>query len=283
MYGKHFASMYSGSMVGAGLNVFAVWGYVVANTTKSRVELNPRLLAAILGCEEEEVTAAIDYLMRPDPQSRLKDHSGKRLIREGQYQYFVPAYETYHNIRNEDERREYNRLKQRESRAKRCPVKENVNDSQTMSAHKEAEADTEKEKTPPLSPPKGGKSGKVDLNDVRLLKLAAMIQAEWNEMAETWREFKIPGIKKFSDKRLKTLAERMKDPFWMKNAKAAMWKIIRVPYLRGDKGDWRANIDFLLTQDGVLKVMEGKYGPESDPENRLVVDENGNIPGHGLV
>ena len=30
MYGKHFASMYEGSLYGSGAVVFAVWGYVIA-------------------------------------------------------------------------------------------------------------------------------------------------------------------------------------------------------------------------------------------------------------
>ena len=37
-FGKHFVSMYEGSMFGAGLNVFAVWGYVIAHVQQERVE-----------------------------------------------------------------------------------------------------------------------------------------------------------------------------------------------------------------------------------------------------
>ena len=138
MYGKHFSSTYTGSMIGAGLNVFAVWGYVIANTIKSRVELNPRLLAMILGCKEEEIINAIAFLEKPDPKSRSKKNDGRRLIREGEYQYFIPTHEIYRSILNEDERREYNRLKQAEHRAKikkeeAARVKESVNDKQDMS------------------------------------------------------------------------------------------------------------------------------------------------------
>jgi hypothetical protein len=118
VYGKHFSSMYSGSMVGAGLNVFAVWGYVIANAVDSRVELNPKLLAMILGCKEKEIITAIEYLTAPDPNSRSKDHEGRRLLPDGQFQYTVPTHETYRRILNEDERREYNRRKQAEHRAK---------------------------------------------------------------------------------------------------------------------------------------------------------------------
>lgn len=149
MYGKHFASTYTGSMVGAGINVFGVWGYVIANTVKSYVELNPKLLAMILGCSEAEITQAIDYLTAPDPRSRNKSHEGRRLIREGEFLYLVPTYESYRSILNQDERREYNRVKQAESRARRTDpsrnVKEHVNDLSAVSAHTDTEVDTEVE------------------------------------------------------------------------------------------------------------------------------------------
>ena len=120
MYGKHFESMYDGSMYGAGIAVFAVWGYVIAHTRRSRVELNPRKLSDTLGGTQEEIVAAIEFLMAPDPNSRHKEREGRRLIKEGEFQYFVPAWEDYQTIRNEDGRREYNRLAQQRSRQKKA-------------------------------------------------------------------------------------------------------------------------------------------------------------------
>lgn len=142
MYGKHFASAYSGSLVGSGLNVFAVWGYIIAHTHKSRVEINPVILAAVLGCTVEDVESAIKYLCEPDKRSRNKDHDGKRLIKEGEFQYFVTGHETYRNILNQDERRTYNREKQRECRKKKS-VKDDVIDKSALSAHTEADTDTD--------------------------------------------------------------------------------------------------------------------------------------------
>lgn len=118
MYGKHFESMYEGSMYGAGVPVFAVWGYVIAHARKARVELNPRKLADTLGGDVSEIETAIEFLMKPDPNSRHKEHEGSRLIKEGEFQYFLPSWETYQAIRSADDRREYNRLKQQERRQK---------------------------------------------------------------------------------------------------------------------------------------------------------------------
>jgi hypothetical protein len=122
MYGKLFTSTYTGSLFGAGPNVFAVWTYAVAHMVKGRVELNPLLLATTLGTDVKSIEDALDYLQRPDPNSRSKECEGRRLIKEGQFQYFCPTHIRYHGIRNADERREYFRHKKAESRAdsRRC-------------------------------------------------------------------------------------------------------------------------------------------------------------------
>ena len=119
MWGKHFESMYEGSMYGAGVAVFAVWGYVISHARKGRVELNPKKLADTLGGTVDEIQEAINKLTQPDPQSRHKQNEGRRLIKNGEFQYEIPSWESYQAIRNEDDRREYNRIKQAEYRAKR--------------------------------------------------------------------------------------------------------------------------------------------------------------------
>lgn len=119
MYGKAFESMYEGSMYGAGVAVFAVWGYVIAKTHHSHIELNPKKLADTLGGTPEQIQTAIDYLCRPDPASRNKTHQGRRLVKEGAFQFFVTGFEEYSRMRNEEERREYNRLAKQKERAKK--------------------------------------------------------------------------------------------------------------------------------------------------------------------
>ncbi len=118
MYGKTYQSMYQGSMVGAGLNVFAVWNYIVTNTHFGVIELNPKLLKAILGGEIEEIQAALDFLGKPDPESRSKIEEGRRIVKEGQFQYRVVNWQEYQTMKNADDLREYNRVKQAEYRAR---------------------------------------------------------------------------------------------------------------------------------------------------------------------
>jgi len=110
-------------MYGAGVAVFAVWGYVISHVRKGQVELNPRKLADTLGGTVEEIQEAINVLMKPDPESRHKEHEGRRLLKNGEFQYEVPSWQAYQSVRNEDDRREYNRIKQREYRARQRVLK----------------------------------------------------------------------------------------------------------------------------------------------------------------
>lgn len=119
MYGKLFASTYTGSMFGAGSVVFAVWGYALANASKDGlVELNPALIAAVLGDSVEEVSAAIAYLCSPDDRSRSKAEDGRRLIPCGQFAHQIVNYGAYRSLGNDDARRAYLRDAKRKSRAK---------------------------------------------------------------------------------------------------------------------------------------------------------------------
>jgi hypothetical protein len=116
VYGKLFASTFTGSMLGTGPVVFSVWAYVIAHTVKEEVELNPRLLATTIGCSPEEVQTAITYLCSPDPESRNPAEEGRRLVRNGQYQYRVVSHSVYNAVRDEEARREYLRNYKAEQR-----------------------------------------------------------------------------------------------------------------------------------------------------------------------
>lgn len=128
MYGKLFASLYTGSMVGSGPLTFAVWSYVIANQVPDKqhgmwVELNPKLIALIVGqTTEAEVRAVIETLCSPDPASRSKEAAGARLKRLGEYAYQVVNGKRYREIRDQEQRREQNRLAQERFRKKSKPL-----------------------------------------------------------------------------------------------------------------------------------------------------------------
>ena len=123
MYGKIFESMFSGSMVGAGAPVFAVMSFVVAHQKPHedyyQVEINPVLLAVILGEPPETIRAAIDFLCAPDKNSRSEADEGRRLVKVGSFDYRVVNGKKYAEIRKDAERREQNRTAQQRHRAKK--------------------------------------------------------------------------------------------------------------------------------------------------------------------
>lgn len=124
MYGKHFASMYAGSMVGSGALTFALMGYVISMMKPDKdlgavVELNPKLIGAILGEEEKAVESKIHEFTEPDEKSRSKQNEGRKLIRLGQFEYQVVNGAKYMAIRNEEERREQNRINKNAERQRK--------------------------------------------------------------------------------------------------------------------------------------------------------------------
>lgn len=123
MYGKSFETKFEGSMVGAGFHVYAVWDYCITKNRSGVVELNPKLLAFVLdgGGEESEkkVSEAIEFLTKPDPDSRSKEAGGRRLVQEGQFQYRMVNWASYEGIKSIADLREYNRRKQAEYRERK--------------------------------------------------------------------------------------------------------------------------------------------------------------------
>lgn len=110
-------------MVGSGTHVFALMGYVIAHQRPDpkvggQVRLNPVLLATIFGETEQRIQQAVDFLCSPDPNSTTPDEGGRRLIKIGQFDYRVVNAAKYLAIRNEEERREANRVRQANHRAK---------------------------------------------------------------------------------------------------------------------------------------------------------------------
>ena len=125
MFGKLFESTFTGSMFGAGADIFAVWSYVIAHTSGGTVELNPAMVGAVIGMKPAAVSEVIKYLCAPDPRSRSQEEDGRRIIHEGGFQYRVVNHFKYRAIKNSEERKEYNREAKRRERSR---VKPKVND-----------------------------------------------------------------------------------------------------------------------------------------------------------
>ncbi|MDD5458374.1 MAG: hypothetical protein PHF37_03170 [Phycisphaerae bacterium] len=110
MFGKVFASCFTGSMSGSGAEMFAVWMYILANTDKDGgIELNPKIMAVAIGMPEEKVVEVLNRLQQPDPHSRCKELEGRRLLKSGEFFYEVVNYKTYRDMQNVRHRNDYMR------------------------------------------------------------------------------------------------------------------------------------------------------------------------------
>lgn len=123
MWGKHYASMYTGSMRGKGSPFFAVWGYVISHFVPDRecgawVELNAEIIAFLIGEREDVVRGVIDEMCQPDPKSRSQELDGRKLVSLGGFAYKVVNGAEYKAIRDEEDRREQNRINQKRHREK---------------------------------------------------------------------------------------------------------------------------------------------------------------------
>lgn len=108
-------------------------------------------LARRAGVTIDETEKALQCLLSPDPYSRTKDFDGRR-IEEIDGGWVLLNHPKYRALMSEEERREYNRLKQQESRERRSKCQNSsanvkyVNDSQQMSAlsaHTDSDSDSD--------------------------------------------------------------------------------------------------------------------------------------------
>lgn len=118
MYGKHYESMYTGSMRGKGAVAFAVLGYIIAHVKPPsfELELNPEVIGFLIGETEEKIAGTLEGFCNPDPKSRTPDHEGRKLIKRGMYLYFVVNGEAYHKIRSDEDKRSYWRDQKRKQK-----------------------------------------------------------------------------------------------------------------------------------------------------------------------
>lgn len=119
-YGKIWSSMFTGSLYGSGATELALMAYCVACADiRDRLDLNPKMLAAVLGCEEDAVVKAIKFLSSPDEESRSKKNKGRRIVKEGEYQYYVPNRAKYCMMQSDVDAQKTSRKSTRKYNAKK--------------------------------------------------------------------------------------------------------------------------------------------------------------------
>lgn len=99
MFGKVFASLWTGSLVGKA-DEQLVMCYLIANCDPDGCcDHHPEVIASLTGLGLDRTRAALDALSAPDPESRISDHEGRRIaLLEGRkWGWTVLNYLRYRN------------------------------------------------------------------------------------------------------------------------------------------------------------------------------------------
>ena len=124
MYAKIFASLYQGTLRGRTHEILVFTNLLAHADAAGYVDKHFRAVAEETGLTQEEVRAAILILEAPDPESRSPECAGARLIRMDEHRAWgwkIVNHGKYRAIKNEDDRREQNKLAQARWREKNKP------------------------------------------------------------------------------------------------------------------------------------------------------------------
>lgn len=145
MYAKLFASLYQGTLRGNSHGILVFTNLLAHADRDGYVDKHFRAIADEVGLTTEEVKVAIEMLESPDSESRSSELDGRRITRINDHRawgWHIVNYAKYREIRNDEDRREANRVAQQRWREKHKPsVMENNGDKP-----REREMDTEKQK-----------------------------------------------------------------------------------------------------------------------------------------
>ena len=178
-------------------------------------------LARRAGVTLADAETALTALQSPDPYSRTPDFEGRR-IEKVEGGYFLLNYAKYRKKMNEEERREYLRVKQaeRRERLKRAGTSTPVNNGQppsTKSTQAEGEAEAEAEagekaKRSDRNPTSGSrKNGKVEFPETlerfweaypragRIRSSRKKVLVEWKKLADVDPDFFLESLRLWND------------------------------------------------------------------------------------
>lgn len=158
MYCKLFASLYQGTLRGRSDEILVFTNLLAHCDASGGVDKHFRAIAEETGLSIDRVKAAITVLESPDDESRSPDADGARIQRVDDHRVWgwnVVNYGKYRAIRNEEDRKEQNRLAQERFRNKNKPPKAIVIQGKPPKAQEEAEVkeDEIKKKCTPLESP----------------------------------------------------------------------------------------------------------------------------------
>ena len=151
MYAKLFTSIYQGTLRGNSHGLLVFTNLLAHADSAGVVDIHPKAIADEVGLPEDAVRTALTMLESPDAESRTPELDGRRIVRTDEHRAWgwrIVNHAKYRAIRNEEDRREQNRLSQqrwREKNKQSKPPSAAVSRECAESAHTEAEAEAEAE------------------------------------------------------------------------------------------------------------------------------------------
>jgi len=149
MYGKIFASLYQGTLRGRAHEILVFTNMIACADQYGVVDKHPRAIAEETGLTLDQTREAIAFLEAPDPESRTPEYGGARITKafpNRVWGWSIVNYLKYRAMRNEEDRREQNRLAQERWRASRKPTSADVSQDKPASAEVSPDKPKEKEK-----------------------------------------------------------------------------------------------------------------------------------------
>lgn len=125
MYAKLFTSIYQGTLRGNAHGLLVFTNLLAHCDKHGEVDIHPRAIAEEVGLTVDQVRVAVRMLEQPDSESRSPDLEGRRIVRLDEHRdwgWRVVNFLKYRAIRDEDDRREQNRLAQERWRNKNKPA-----------------------------------------------------------------------------------------------------------------------------------------------------------------
>lgn len=155
MYAKLFASIYQGTLRGNAHGLLVFTNLLAHADAKGGVDIHPRAIADEVGLSESDVRTALLMLEAPDEESRSPELDGRRIVRTDEHRVWgwrIVNHAKYRGIRNEEDRREQNRIAQAEWRSKQNkPASAALSRGCAESAQAEADAEADAEERKHLS------------------------------------------------------------------------------------------------------------------------------------
>ena len=140
--------MYQGTLRGRPDEILVFTNLLAHADSTGLVDKHWRAISEEIGISRERVEAAILILESPDPESRSPEQDGRRIVRIDDHRAWgwqIVNHGKYRAIKNEDDRREQNRLAQERWRNKQN--KQRKPRSAQAEAEAEAEAEADKKDT----------------------------------------------------------------------------------------------------------------------------------------